>query len=179
MVNGAHLYRAVIPKGFHRASLSPASCCGAAIMNLPAPLSAYADRQCSIFFLSFFLFFLKSTSVRKIPPNWFCPHHHWYFISVCLSVPHLLASLLFLLLFAKCPEFPSVLRICAVLQPSSPSSPTPTGGLALAETARNLQLSEFKETQVLLRFILSESWKPLCRPLCFYFTLPKAIFRWK
>lgn len=93
----------------------------------------------SVVFSSCF-FFVKSTSVRKIPPNWFCPHHHWYFISVCLSVPHLLASLLFLLLFAKCPEFPSVLRICAVLQPSSRSSPTPTGGFSQAEMARNLEL---------------------------------------
>lgn len=90
MVNGLHLYRAVIPKAFMVPHIHPQHIvehqpCNQGSTTLAA-VALHTVHTNSVIGLK------KSISVWKVPQNSFCLLHHWYFISVCLSVPHLFSS---------------------------------------------------------------------------------------
>lgn len=128
MVNGLHLYRAVIPKALRGAShATTTSNTNPAMTSRPASppelLSPYINtyKQCNRFKK------IKERFPPESPPSWIhsSPPLAFYFClspSWSSSTPPLLLPL-FLLLFAKYPEFPSVLHICVILQSPLPLPP--------------------------------------------------------
>lgn len=90
MVNGLHLYRAVIPKALHGASHATTTCCrtpAQAVTSRPAPPSEllspyiYTHKQRN-------RLKKKTISLRKVPHYGFTLLRHWHFISVRLRHGH-------------------------------------------------------------------------------------------